>query len=79
MVKDAALLRKFERDYARKEKPNHRQALTIAAALREEFLSIGRQPGQDPLDGIEVKIRIAKALNHVPKAPGQNRDRARQA
>ena len=78
MVKNAVLLRKFEREYVRAEKPNHGNALKIVEALHKESISLGRSFSRDPLEGIEVKIRIAKAVNHVRPTPRQNRDRAQQ-
>ena len=78
MVKNTVLLRKFERECVRTEKPNHGKAIKIAEALHKESISFGRSFSRDPLDGIEVKIRIAKAVNHVRTTPRQNRDRAQQ-
>lgn len=69
MVKNAVLLRKFERGYVRTEKPNHGNAIKIAEALHKESISLGRSFSRGSLDGIEVKIRIAKAVNHVRPTP----------
>jgi hypothetical protein len=78
MVKNTVLLRKFEREYVRTEKLNHGNAFKIAEALYKESIYLGRSFNQDPLAGIEVKIRIAKAVNHVRPTPRQNCDRAQQ-
>lgn len=78
MVKNTVLLRKFEREYVRTEKLNHGNALKIAEALHKESISLGRSFNRDPLDGIEVKIRIANAVNHVRPTSRQNRDRTQQ-
>lgn len=79
MIKNAALIRKFERERVRAEKPNHRRSLKIAEALHKEAVSLGRSSGRDPLNGINVKIRIAKAVNHVRTTPRKNRGRSQQA
>jgi hypothetical protein len=77
MIKNAILVREFERKCIRAEKPDHRRALKIVEALRKEAAAIGRSSDRDPLDGINVKIRIAKALNHVRTTARQDRRRAR--
>ena len=77
MIKNAALVREFERTRVRTEKPNHRRALKIVDALHKEAAVIGRSSERNPLDGIDHKIRIAKALNHVRTTAQQDRRRAR--
>lgn len=77
MIKNADLVRKFERERIRAEKPDHRRALKIVEALRKEAASLGRSSERNPLDGIDHKIRIAKALNHVRTTARQDRRRAR--
>lgn len=77
MIKNAALVGEFERARVRTEKPDYRRALKIVEALRKEAAAIGRSYDRDPLDGINHKIRIAKALNHVRTTSRQNRRRAR--
>jgi hypothetical protein len=77
MIKNAALVREFERARVRTEKPDFRRALKIVEALRKEAALLGRSSGRDPLDGINHKIRVAKALNHVRTTPRQDRRRAR--
>jgi hypothetical protein len=65
MVKDAELLREFEREYVRSEKLTYREALAVFEAMWREGLALGVLPLKDPLEGIEVDIRIARILNHV--------------
>ena len=36
-------------------------------ALYQEAVALGVFPLKDPLDGLEVDIRIAKVVNHVSK------------
>lgn len=65
MVKDAKLLAEFEKAYTSSEKPNFFEALKIFEAMWREGLSLGVLPLKDPLEGIEVDIRIARILNSV--------------
>ncbi len=65
MVKDGKLLGEFERAYAASQRPDYFEALKVFEAMWKEGLSLGVLPLKDPLDGIEVDIRIAKILNHV--------------
>jgi len=65
MVKGGKLLAEFEKAYTALEKPDYWEALKIFEAMWKEGLMLGVLPLKDPLDGIEVDIRIAKILNHV--------------
>jgi len=58
-------LRKFRKDLARKGKPSYMKNLAIFEALYREAVKLGTLPPKDPLDGIEVDIRIAKVVNSV--------------
>jgi len=68
MVKNAKKLQAFEAERIRAEKVDVEQNLRILDALYEEALMLGALPPKDPLDGIEVKIRVAKAVNNVQRA-----------
>jgi len=63
MIRNANLLKKFERDQIRKRKPDYFQNLRIFESLYEEAKHLGVFPLKDPLDGIEVDINLARALN----------------
>lgn len=65
MIKNAQKLQAFEAARTRAEKVDVEQNLRILDALYEEAVMLGAIPPKDPLEGIEVKIRIAKAVNHV--------------
>ena len=77
MIKNAGLLRKFERNLVRAEKPDYSQNVRIAEALRREAVALEVLPPKNPLEGIEVKIRIAEAVNRVRTTPRPHRRRAR--
>jgi hypothetical protein len=65
MIKNAQKLQAFEAARTRAEKVDVEQNLRILDALYEEAVMLGAIPPKDPLEGIEVKIRIAKAVNRV--------------
>jgi len=65
VVKNAKKLQAFEALRAGAEKVDVEQNLRILDALYEEALMLGALPPKDPLEGIEVKVRVAKAVNHV--------------
>ena len=65
MIKDARLLAEFEENELRKEKPDYLNALRIFEAMWKEAMLLGVLPLKDPLEGIEVDIRIARILNDV--------------
>jgi hypothetical protein len=69
MVKDYKKLETFEKELMRLEKPDLVKNFKIVEALYEEAFALGAIPLKDPLDGIEVDIRIAKAINSVSKTP----------
>ena len=58
---------KFEMELSKKERLNIRSNFRIAEALYEEAVALGVIPLKNPLEGIEVDIRIARVINHVPK------------
>jgi hypothetical protein len=65
MIKDAKFLSEFNDELLRKERLDYAAALRIFEALWDEGRKLGVLPLKDPLEGIEVDIRIAKILNHV--------------
>ena len=58
-------LQKFELDFLRKERPDIVRNLHIAEALYREAVALGAIPLKNPLDGIEVDLRIARVVNSV--------------
>ncbi|MGA2667596.1 MAG: hypothetical protein ABSF32_01615 [Ignavibacteria bacterium] len=65
MIKDKKTLEKFERDLAKRTEVNYRKNRKIFDELLKEAWKLKVFPLKDPLDGIEVDIRIAKILNSV--------------
>ena len=68
MIKDARLLAEFEENELKKEKPDYASALRIFEAMWREAMLVGVLPLKDPLEGIEVDIKIARILNDVRTA-----------
>jgi hypothetical protein len=65
MIKNSRLLEKFARVELQKEKLDYGSALRIFEGMWRKGLALGVLPLKDPLEGIEVDIRIARMLNHV--------------
>jgi hypothetical protein len=65
MVKNSAILLSFENELIRQEPVNALKNFSIVDGLYQEAFVLGVFPPKNPLDGIEFKIRLAKALNSV--------------
>lgn len=63
MIRDNKILKEFEDDLARKERLSYERALGIFEALWQEAVDLGVLPLKDPMEGIEVKIKLARILN----------------
>jgi hypothetical protein len=56
---------KFEMEFVRKEKVDIVRNFRIVNALYNEAVTLGIIPLKNPLDGIEVDLKIAKVVNSV--------------
>jgi hypothetical protein len=56
---------KFEMELVKREKADIERNFRIVDALYNEAVTLGIIPLKDPLDGIEVDLRIAKVVNSV--------------
>ena len=65
MIKESGLLEEFNRDEIKREKPDYLSALRLFEGMWREGMALGVLPLKDPLEGIDVDIRIAWMLNHV--------------
>jgi hypothetical protein len=61
--------RNFEIEFLKKEKLDIRKNFRIVDALYEEAVAIGIFPLKNPLEGLEVDIKIASIINHVSETP----------
>lgn len=69
MVKNPALVEAFERSQSLLERPDFARNLKIVEALYREACLLGILPLKDPLEGIEVNVRLAKMLNGLASSP----------
>lgn len=60
---------KFETEFLRKERTDITRNFLIVEALYREAVALGVIPTRNPLEGLEVDLRIAKVINSVPKTP----------
>ena len=65
MIKDKKYLQEFEKEIIRSRKADIANNIRIVEALYKEAVSLGVFPLKDPLEGIEVDIKIAKVINSV--------------
>lgn len=63
MVKNPAVLNKFEEKQIKKNKPSYFKSLHIFEALWKEAVNMGVLPSKFSLDDIQADIRIARILN----------------
>lgn len=63
MIKNPELIQTLEDNLARSQAPDYFRNLRIMEALYQEARLLGILPLRDPLDGIDVDIRLAAALN----------------
>ncbi len=63
LKRDNKLLKELERKLIKEEKLSLEEALKIFEAMWQEAVTLGVLPPKDPLEGIEVDIRIAKIVN----------------
>ena len=63
MITRPDLVEAFENEQIRNTPPDFEQNLRIVEGLYELARMLGKFPPDDPLEGIEVDIRLARALN----------------
>lgn len=63
MIPDADFLRKFENDFIANDKLSYEKKLELLDAMWQEGVSLGVLPPEDPWQGLEVDIKIARILN----------------
>ncbi|MBI3583731.1 MAG: hypothetical protein HY096_07265 [Nitrospinae bacterium] len=72
MIKNPELLKKFEEDFMQdKGRLSYNKSLQIFMALWNEGVKLGVLPLKNPLEGIEVDIKVAKILNSCLKKSSQ--------
>jgi len=63
MKKGQDLVEAFERSMVSRNPADYRRNIMIFEALYQEARSLGVLPSKDPLDGIEVDVRLARVIN----------------
>jgi LmbE family N-acetylglucosaminyl deacetylase len=63
MIRNPHIVRAFEDDLARRSPPDHLANLRLAEAMLEEARQLGAWPPANPLEGIEVDVRVARILH----------------
>jgi len=63
MIRNYKVLEEFNRDEIRKEKNDYLRSLKVFEALWNEGVSLGVLPLKNPLEDIEIDIKIARILN----------------
>jgi len=69
MIRDAALWERFEAEWQRCQKPNLEENLRVFEVLLEHARALGVWPPEDPLEGIEHDIALAKVVNTYVEEP----------
>ena len=63
MINNTPKLKSFYRKLIEKENISHKQALAIYEAMHAQAVSLGVISSKNILEGLDVTIRIAKAIN----------------
>ncbi len=63
MIRNKPKLDKFHRKLIKEENISYKKALSIYEALHKEAISLGIINSENILEGLEVDLRIAKAIN----------------
>ncbi|GAH89716.1 unnamed protein product [marine sediment metagenome] len=66
MIRNNLRLSKFYRKLIEEENISYKQALSIYEALHKEAVSLGIINSKNILEGLEVDLRIARAINGLP-------------
>ena len=69
MIKNQKVFQNFENDYIKKRDLSYKSNLQIYEGLYNEAILLKVIPGNNPMEGIEHNIRLAKILNSCLKKP----------
>ncbi len=69
MVKNGEAVHRLEKSMIRREKPDYSKNIRLVEAMYEEAVELGAFPPQDKLSGIDIDIKIARAINSVSRTP----------
>lgn len=74
MIKNKEALQRFEKELIRKEKVDIFKNFRLLEAMYKEAVLMGQFPPKDPLSGLEVDLKIAKAVNSVSRDPSLDKN-----
>jgi len=66
MIRSKDRLNKFYRKLVEEENISYKQALSIYEAMHKEAVSLGIINSKNILYGLEIDLRIARAINGLP-------------
>lgn len=73
MVRNKHKLNEFYRRVIQEENISHKKALSIYEMLHKEAVSLGAISSENILEGLEIDLRIAKAINELPSCGNAQR------
>lgn len=73
MVKNVKTFQRFQDAFISNADLSIQEKYKILESMYEQARALGHFKGQNALDGLEVDIRIARAVNHVSRPPHKNR------
>jgi hypothetical protein len=68
MPRDWDTFHQWEKEQQRRESPDFQRNLAILEQMLVEAVALGAFPPTNPLEGLEVTLRIARVVNSVPSA-----------
>lgn len=71
MIRNSKILHEFEKELIKKDKADVMKNFHIVDSMYDEAVALGVIPMKNPLDGLEVDLKIAKVVNHVSEASRQ--------
>jgi hypothetical protein len=65
LIADKDRLERFESDFLKRDKVDYARNLAILDAMWREAVTLKAFPPADPLEGIDIDMKIAKVVNSV--------------
>ncbi len=65
LITNPKKLQEFEKELLKKDKVDIKQNFRIVETLYREAIALRAIPVKDPLDGLEIDIKIARVVNSV--------------
>ena len=74
MIKNYDQIQALERELIKNQTTDLMQNFRLVDAMYREAVELGIFPMKNSLDGLEIDIKIAEVVNHVPGTFGKNRN-----